>query len=200
MQIQRQDWIRWATYRTTHRCHQTQENSRKIIGKRRTTYPGWSHRHCHNVQTMSQLEQLESEKKDINAIKGNVNKHCSDKKRMKMKCNNCGLEHPLRPWDRCPAYGSKCMNCHKDNHWAKVCRSNPTDWHRQEADKEIKQIPDHGTSQTAETDETEDLSVEIAETETKENLAINLKRSPLNSSQLMLLHQKPIWRRSIRDC
>ena len=75
--------------------------------------------------TTSQLEQLESEKKDINAIKGNVNKHCSDKKPMKMKCNNCGLEHPLRPRDRCPAYGSKCMNCHKDNHWAKVCRSNP---------------------------------------------------------------------------
>ena len=42
-----------------------------------------------------------------------------------MKCNNCGLEHPLRPRERCPAYGSRCMNCHKDNHWAKVCRSNP---------------------------------------------------------------------------
>ena len=77
--------------------------------------------------TTSQLEQLEREKKDINTIKGNVNKHMysSDKKPTKVNCNNCGLEHPLRPRDRCPAYGSKCMNCHKDNHWAKVCRSNP---------------------------------------------------------------------------
>ena len=75
--------------------------------------------------TTSQLEQFENEKKDINAIKGNLNKHSSDKKPMKMKCNNCGLEHPLRPRDRCPAYGSRCMNRHKDNHWAKVCRSNP---------------------------------------------------------------------------
>ena len=66
--------------------------------------------------TTSQLEQLESEKKDINSIEGNVNKHSSDKKPMKMKCNNGGLEHPLRPRDRCPAYGSRCMNCHKDNH------------------------------------------------------------------------------------
>ena len=75
--------------------------------------------------TTSQLEQLESDKKDINAIKGNVNKHSSDKKPTKLKCNNCGLEHPLRPRDRCPAYGSRCMSCHKDNHRAKVCRSNP---------------------------------------------------------------------------
>ena len=50
--------------------------------------------------TTSQLEQLESEKKDIKAIKGNVNKHCSDKKPMKMKCNNCGLELPLRLYRR----------------------------------------------------------------------------------------------------
>ena len=51
--------------------------------------------------------------------------YSSDKKPTKLKCNNCGLEHPLRPRDRCPAYGSRCMSCHKDNHWAKVCRSNP---------------------------------------------------------------------------
>ena len=73
----------------------------------------------------SQLEQLESEKKDINAIKGNVNKHSSDKKPTKMKCNNCNREHPLRPRDRCPAYRSRCMNCYKDIHWAKVCCSYP---------------------------------------------------------------------------
>ena len=78
-----------------------------------------------NKLPSSQLEKLESEKKDINAIKGNVNKHRSDKKPTKMKCNNCNLEHPLRLRDRCPAYRSRSMNCYKDIHWAKVCCSRP---------------------------------------------------------------------------
>ena len=36
------------------------------------------------------------------------------------KCKNCGSLHAPR---KCPAYGTKCRSCGKDNHWAKVCRS-----------------------------------------------------------------------------
>ena len=72
--------------------------------------------------TTLQVGQLENKKKDIYAIKGNENKHSSDKKLMKMRCNNCGLDHPQ---DRCPEYEYKCMNCHMDNHWVKVCLCNP---------------------------------------------------------------------------
>ena len=36
---------------------------------------------------------------------------------------NCGLDHPLQPRRKCPAYLSVCLNCQKENHWARVCRS-----------------------------------------------------------------------------
>ena len=39
------------------------------------------------------------------------------------KCPNCGLDHPLQPRKNCPAYWSVCLNCQKENHWARVCRS-----------------------------------------------------------------------------
>ncbi|KAK7096845.1 hypothetical protein V1264_003892 [Littorina saxatilis] len=35
-------------------------------------------------------------------------------------CNNCGQRHGRRA---CPAYGKRCSNCTKPNHFAKVCRS-----------------------------------------------------------------------------
>ncbi|RUS85701.1 hypothetical protein EGW08_006577 [Elysia chlorotica] len=39
------------------------------------------------------------------------------------QCNKCGLRHETR---KCPAYGTICNNCKKPNHWAKVCRSDPS--------------------------------------------------------------------------
>jgi len=38
----------------------------------------------------------------------------------KFQCNNCGLQHQPR---QCPAFGTTCKICQKQNHWAKVCRS-----------------------------------------------------------------------------
>ena len=35
-------------------------------------------------------------------------------------CRNCGKRHPPK---QCPAYGRKCNNCGKLNHYAKLCRS-----------------------------------------------------------------------------
>ena len=38
-------------------------------------------------------------------------------------CYNCGRVHDLKPKSNCPAYGSTCRNCGKENHWQSVCRS-----------------------------------------------------------------------------
>ena len=39
---------------------------------------------------------------------------------MKHPCNNCGSQHPRK---QCPAYGKRCRQCGKPNHFAKCCRS-----------------------------------------------------------------------------
>ena len=37
-------------------------------------------------------------------------------------CTRCGRKHEPR---KCPAYGKRCKNCNKMNHWAAVCNSKP---------------------------------------------------------------------------
>ena len=41
----------------------------------------------------------------------------------KQTCGNCGSSHPLR---QCLAYGKKCTECNKVNHFRVVCRSRRT--------------------------------------------------------------------------
>ena len=36
-----------------------------------------------------------------------------------VKCQNCGVQHPIR---KCPAFGKTCFNCGKLNHYAEFCR------------------------------------------------------------------------------
>ena len=48
------------------------------------------------------------------------NKTGSQKQSVPGNCHNCGTVHPKR---KCPAYGKKCLNCGKFNHFAKWCRS-----------------------------------------------------------------------------
>ena len=38
----------------------------------------------------------------------------------KQVCSNCGIQHPRK---QCPAYGKRCRQCNKLNHFAKYCRS-----------------------------------------------------------------------------
>jgi len=40
--------------------------------------------------------------------------------RENINCTRCGSTHPRR---QCPAYGKKCLNCQKLNHFQKVCRA-----------------------------------------------------------------------------
>lgn len=42
-------------------------------------------------------------------------------------CGCCGTEHDISERSFCPAYGSKCGACGKENHWRKVCRSSKSD-------------------------------------------------------------------------
>ena len=44
----------------------------------------------------------------------------SQKQSVPGNCHNCGTVHPKR---KCPAYGKKCLNCGKFNHFAKWCKS-----------------------------------------------------------------------------
>ena len=38
-------------------------------------------------------------------------------------CGNCGIEHNISDRSSCPAYGTTCKACGKENHWQRVCRS-----------------------------------------------------------------------------
>ena len=42
-------------------------------------------------------------------------------------CGCCGTKHDISERSVCPAYGSKCGVCGKENHWRKVCRSSKSD-------------------------------------------------------------------------
>ena len=52
---------------------------------------------------------------------------------MKYLCNNCGSQHPRK---QCPAYGKRCRQCGKLNHFAKHCRSPRRKVEAVERDKE----------------------------------------------------------------
>ena len=38
------------------------------------------------------------------------------------KYRNCGGNHPIKPREQCPEYGTVCNNCRKPNYWGNVCR------------------------------------------------------------------------------
>ena len=70
------------------------------------------------------MEELDGESnKDIHGIKGDENESENRTK----KCPDCGLNHRLQPRKKCFAYGSVCLNCQKENHWTRVCRSSEED-------------------------------------------------------------------------
>ena len=70
---------------------------------------------CRTYEAMlTQMGQLDSgQKKEIYSI---------GRDSMRRKCGNCGVEHLIKPKNKCPAYGTECKMCGKDNHWARVCR------------------------------------------------------------------------------
>ncbi|XP_022099493.1 uncharacterized protein LOC110984016 [Acanthaster planci] len=65
--------------------------------------------HEASVRHMAQLSHIG--KANVDAIK------------TRGHCKNCGGQHPYRPRDRCPAYGTQCNGCGKQGHWQHMCLS-----------------------------------------------------------------------------
>lgn len=81
--------------------------------------------------TSAQLQDI----RGINTIPVHATTHKSPSTQLKthshdskqaQTCGNCGTSHDSTQKSLCPANGTKCNNCGKPNHWAKVCRSNMT--------------------------------------------------------------------------
>ena len=58
------------------------------------------------------------------------------------KCGKCGTHHSK---GQCPAYGKKCLKCHKRNHFAAVCKSQKSVhlMHNDDSDHSDTEGPDH---------------------------------------------------------
>ena len=69
----------------------------------------------HHVKTSKQFPKA-SQKSD----------HPKRNKQEEKQCGNCGKHHNVTQRSNCPAFGTKCANCGKRNHWAKVCRIKDT--------------------------------------------------------------------------
>lgn len=47
---------------------------------------------------------------------------CLNQKQVKVQaCGYCGRMHDVSKRENCPAFGKKCYNCNKQNHFANVC-------------------------------------------------------------------------------
>ena len=75
-----------------------------------------------------QIKPIEASRIQSSGIEGatgygdNMIHHVSQQSRKQIRdCKFCGKSHPSR---QCPAYGTKCKTCGRNNHWASVCRSN----------------------------------------------------------------------------
>ena len=69
--------------------------------------------------TMVHMDQLLGEK-TVNAVSHRKPQPAKSSPQ-NSGCGRCGLNHPKKPRDKCPAHGSICGNCGKPNHWAKLC-------------------------------------------------------------------------------
>ena len=72
--------------------------------------------------TIQHMEELTSTNVNIDASWYHHNKKGSSRSSASntAKCGKCGLQHDR---SKCPAHGSTCRTCGKQNHWQKVCRS-----------------------------------------------------------------------------
>ena len=72
-------------------------------------------------------QRAESSKKQMRDMSANSEINSMQRSRRQPSqttyCGNCGRQHKPR---QCPAYGQECSLCHKPNHFARVCRSRPT--------------------------------------------------------------------------
>lgn len=100
---------------------------------------------CRSTEaTSSQLQAISgTETEDVNKIRHRDSRDKSRKtdktrgtKGNRKTCLFCGGEHAFKK-EKCPAWGTKCLNCGGRNHFAKVCRKSKK---AQRPDASIKQI------------------------------------------------------------
>ena len=63
---------------------------------------------------MAQLARMQPDNKAVDAIAARPQQSA---------CQSCGRHHPRQPRHICPAFGTACKKCGKQNHWQKFCRS-----------------------------------------------------------------------------
>ena len=73
--------------------------------------------------TSSQMKSISSTQ--IDALKHSRKPHTNPSGLSIRMCGNCGTEHDISDRSSCPAYGTTCKACGKENHWKRVCRSKP---------------------------------------------------------------------------
>ena len=74
----------------------------------------------------------------------------------KIQCKYCGTSHQKKK-ESCPAFGSRCRNCGRDNHFAKVCMQK----------RKPRNAPVHGVSEDSSSDSGDSIStVELHPAET----------------------------------
>ena len=61
----------------------------------------------------------------IDALKCSGKPHDKFRYQRIRMCGNCCTNHDITDKSLCPAYGTTCKACSKDNHWKRVCRSKP---------------------------------------------------------------------------
>ena len=75
--------------------------------------------------TVSQMEQLTGELSKVHTFRKTNYMY-----KQSGNCNYCGGNHPPKPREKCPAYGTTCDACSKPNHWQSVCKAESKFGHR----------------------------------------------------------------------
>lgn len=80
-------------------------------------------------------------------------------KRAENNCKYCGGKHQ-KDKNKCPAYGKRCLDCGRLNHFRKVCRAKPTK--KKFRNRNVRQMEDSVESTESSDDEEECEFVDIA--------------------------------------
>ncbi|GFQ71511.1 retrovirus-related Pol polyprotein from transposon 17.6 [Trichonephila clavata] len=77
---------------------------------------------CKAAENSKVQASVMNEKLSVNSLKNfrNYRNQSKNNQKTEVNCKQCGKIHEKK---KCPAYGTKCRNCDRRNHWAKTCRT-----------------------------------------------------------------------------
>ena len=73
--------------------------------------------------TNNQMKSIGSTQ--VDALKVSRKPYTKPRNQPTRMCGNCGTDHDVSDKSLCPAYGTTCKACGKENHWKRACRSKP---------------------------------------------------------------------------